>query len=252
MDIEVKTNDLCNKIITLNKDIIEIYIKKYKIINNVDMNEINDVCLLNGLIGLYYNKGIILDIFVKKSENNNNFFFQNIPNKIIETIKNIYVTPEDFIKEINNIIISCNNYILLITDNYNRLNNLELEITKIQSDYNTNNKIKYVGLFKYLLNLKDTINIIKNDIFNEINYINLQATYLKYDILTSENIEQLVEYLDKLNNLKNDLKCIKIPFLFKGTKNIEFNINNGLFNINKYIEIVKILTNERTYNIIFI
>jgi len=238
--------------ININKEIADIYLKKINECQNKQLNHLDDLTLKNALFGLYFKNNIILKLFISKQDINYDDYY------ILDTIKynrafiKQYINPETFLNNINKIIDSCNNYLSIINENYQKLNMLEYKINNKQENIRLNNKISYIEYFKYYLSLKDTVNIIKNDIYNDINFIYLQAIYLKYDILMTANLDELTKFFTKLKDLNKDLNNLKISFIFESDSIKSFPIVDGKFDIEKYITLVDGSIEKKTFNIRFI
>ena len=248
----VKSKDNKQLKININKEIIDIYLKKINECQNKQLNHLDDLTLKNALFGLYFKNNIILKLFISKQDINYDDYY------ILDTIKyNIsfikhFINPEMFLNHINVIIESCNNYLSIVYKNYQKLNMLEYKINIKQENMRINNKMCYIEYFKYYLSLKDTVNIIKNDIYNDINFIYLQAIYIKYDILMAKNLDELTNFFIKLEELKKDLNNLKIPFSFEGISCNTFTMNNGKFDIEKIINLVESTIEEKKFNIRFL
>ena len=110
-----------------------------------------------------------------------------------------------------------------------------------QNNARINYKLNFIENFKKNLLLKEFIQYIKTDLYNDFNYLYLQTLTLKYNILTVNGIDELIELIEKINILETTLKKLNIPFYFKNNDNnkeYEFPIKEGNININYLLEIM--------------
>ena len=249
---EVKTPHNKNKIkIKISKEISNMYLNKIKILNKMDIYAISDINLINCLIGIYYKNGIILKTLIEKNNKNNNETISSAPayyicNKIdgasVQTIEDHFITPENIIKKINNLLNNCNNFMNLIEINSDIMNDIDSKIIIIQNKNRLEDKLDYIHNYRKILLLRDLIHFIRADLFNDINYIYLQALTLKYDFIDSTSIDILIGKFIKLEELEKDYNRIRIPYCFIDKENkikkIEFNLANGQIDIIDLIDTI--------------
>lgn len=243
INIEVVDSDNNKKKIKLNTKLVQHTINNI----NINLNEIsNDNNLLNFLIGLYYKNGIILDMFIDKSINPLDIldtFYFNTNHKInnIGKLKTLLITPDVLINKMNKLLDNSNNYMELIENNYLFLNQVEEKLVLNQNNTRIKYKLNFIENFKKNLLLKEFIQYIKTDLFNDFNYLYLQTLTLKYKILAVNGINELIELIEKIKILETTLKKLNIPFYFKNNDNnkeYEFPIKEGNININYLLEIM--------------
>ena len=244
---EVKTPH--NKIkIKISKEISNMYLNKIKILNKMDIYAISDINLINCLIGIYYKNGIILKTLIDK---NNNETISSAPayyicNKIddasVQKIEDHFITPENIINKINYLLNNCNNFMNLIEINSDIMNDIDSKIIIIQNKNRLEDKLDYIHNYRKILLLRDLIHFIRADLFNDINYIYLQALTLKYDFIDTTSIDILIGKFIKLEELGKDYNRIRIPYCFIDKENkikkIEFNLANGQIDIIDLIDTI--------------
>jgi len=241
-----------NKIkIKISKEISNMYLNKIKILNKMDIYAISDINLINCLIGIYYKNGIILKTLIEKNNKNDNETISSasayyICNKIdgasVQKIEDHFITPENIINKINNLLNNCNNFMNLIEINSDIMNDIDSKIIIIQNKNRLEDKLDYIHNYRKILLLRDLIHFIRADLFNDINYIYLQALTLKYDFIDSTSIDILIGKFIKLEELEKDYNRIRIPYCFIDKENkikkIEFNLANGQIDIIDLIDTI--------------
>lgn len=250
VDIEVKTINNNTIKINISREIIKIYLDKITSINKMDIYAISDINIINCLIGIYYKNGIILNTLINKIDNIHKDIFY-LCNKIdyigINKIKGHFISPENLIKKFNYLLDKCNNFMSIIENNSVMINNIDSKIITIQNKNRMNNIIDYIKDFRQTLLIRDLIHFITADMFNDINYIYLQAITLKYDLMMVE--DNLIEKFIKLEELETEFNRIKVPYCFIDKQNkinkIDFNLTNGNIDIISVINsIIKTIDNE--------
>ena len=246
---EVKIPNTNNKIkIKISKEISNMYLNKIKVLNKMDIYTISDINIINCLIGIYYKNGIILKTLIEKNNKNNNETISSssayyICNKIggasVQKIEDHFITPENVINKINNLLNNCNNFMNLIEINSDIMNDIDKQLIIIQNKTRIEDKLDYIHNYRKILLLRDLIHFIRADMFNDINYIYLQAITLKYDFIDTTSIDDLIGKFIKLEELEKDYNRIRIPYCFNDKetkiKKIEFNLDNG------YIDIINLI-----------
>lgn len=257
MDIEIVDFSNNKKIIKIDTKLVHQHT-----INNINLNEIHkikDNTILKSLIGLYYRNGIIMGMIIDKLENNDipkDTFYFNTSYKInnIEKLKSILINPDIIINKINKILDNSNNYMELIENNYIFLNEIEEKLVLTQNNSRINYKINFIENFKKNLLLKEFIQYIKTDLYNDFNYLYLETLTLKYNIVTITSINDLIELIEKINILETTLKKLNIPFYFKNRKTNKeymFVIKEGNINIKYLLELMgKSIDNDNDISII--
>ena len=257
MEIEIKevkipnNNTNTNTKIKISKEISNMYLNKIKVLNKIDIYTISDINIINCLIGIYYKNGIILKTLIEKNnkndKNNNETISSSsayyICNKIdgvsVQKIEDHFITPENVINKINNLLTNCNNFMNLIEINSDIMNDIDKQLIIIQNKTRIENKLDYIHNYRKILLLRDLIHFIRADMFNDINYIYLQALTLKYDFIDTTSIDILIGKFIKLEELEKDYNRIRIPYCFNDKetkiKKIEFNLDNG------YIDIINLI-----------
>lgn len=244
-NIEVVDFNNNKKNIKLNTKLVQDTINNINI-NLCEISKLNDNNLLKFLIGLYYKNGIILDMFIDKSINPSDIldtFYLNTNHKInnINKLKNLLIKPDVIINKMNKLLDNSNNYMELIENNYIFLNQAEEKLVLSQNNARINYKLNFIEKFKKNLLLKEFIQYIKTDLYNDFNYLYLETLTLKYNIVTINGIDELIELIEKIELLETTLKKLNIPFYFKNNDNnkeYEFAIKEGNININYLLELM--------------
>lgn len=237
-----------NKInIRLNTKLVKQYTINNININLCEISKLNDNNLLNFLIKIYYKNGIILDMFIDNSNNISDIFetfYFNINHKInnIDKLKTLLIKPDVIINKMNKLLDNSNNYMELIENNYIFLNQVEEKLILSQNNARINYKLNFIEKFKKNLLLKEFIQYIKTDLYNDFNYLYLETLTLKYNIVSVNGIDELIELIEKIELLETTLKKLNIPFYFKNNHNnkeYEFAIKEGNININYLLELME-------------
>ena len=99
----------------------------------------------------------------------------------------------------------------------------------------------YIKTYSHFLSLRESLFILKNEIYNDFNHVYLETLYLKYNILTYETLEDM---FNELTKLETDYNSICIPF------SIIINSDKLDFSIGNIIELLEIMdANITNYNI---
>ena len=215
-------------------------IKKLDKISNEDLKKI--------YISKYIEYGIIPYFLLINNNNNNNtkyYIKNNISIEVYNLFKNNtpnILLPGELLNTINTYLQYCSNYFNLIKIHFNEICEIEQLLINKQLHYINNNNYDYIKNYNKLNLSLELLNIIKNDIVHDMNYLYFNLYNLKYQIIFDNN---LLDILTKLEIYTQFYKDITINFEIN---NNIFKINEGVININEILYLLKNNINNENHN----
>ena len=228
---------------------------------NIDITNISGYNLNDNQIKDYLNykyikygiipKCIVEEHFNKENTNLNKDYYINSSVKFCDYIEltnlNILL-PNRLVDNINLYMEYINNYLVTIESNIDRIHNLETYLLSKQHNYRLHKTIDYVLKYNTFSRIKEFIQYIKNDLYQDFDYLYTCFLRLKYDTLLYYEIIHLNQ---EFNNLVKQYEEVNIPFFLKNSnKVIKFKINKGSFDLNLLLDLIKKLIDTDLYDLL--
>ena len=217
----------------------EFNIKKLDNISNKDLEKI--------YIGKYIEYGIIPYYLLINNNNNNNKYY--IKNNISIELYNLFknntpniLLPEELLNTINTYLQYCSNYFNLIKIHFNEICEIEKLLIDTHLNYIKNNNYDYITNYTKINLSLEFLNLLKNDIVHDMNYLYFNLYNLKYQILFDNNLLDILNKLEIYIQFYND-----IGINFEINNNI-FKINEGIINLEEILYLLKNNINNDSHN----
>lgn len=223
----------------IDKNIYNFYIKKSEFIDNpvfYDDSELLNILKLN-----YLNDGIVCKTLIK-NEVKDSLYFTNskyLDNSLKFNIK--IITPNIFLTEVNNKIDKLKNIVDVIEKNDKEIKDKDSNIIEILKFLRNNNYIKYLDNLLNLNNLRLLVNRIFFEYYQDLIFYLNKLNQVKYDFFVTENnILLLLENYYKINHELENIISQKI-YLLTNNNNDKYIIkeSNGNINYEKLINIIQ-------------
>lgn len=242
MDTLIKVDNF-DEIKTKNKSRFKFFFNEILKSKDIPIPLLNDTTIIKILDGIYVKNNIIpckLITPLSISLNKNSYVTDMI---LYEKYNKNFISSRKVIEKINNIIEGCESFMSKIECEYinNSLTRIENKIIEHQKTMRRDDKLKYIKTYSHFLLLKETLSIIKNEIYNDFNHVYLETLYFKYNMLTYKNIGDIFNEIFKL---EKSYLSIDIPFY------IIINNNKHEFSVNNISELLVIIdSNISNYSI---
>lgn len=230
-----------NDIKTKNKSRLNFFFNEILKHKDIPISLLSDTNITKILDGLYIKNNIIPCKLIGFVSDDKNTYITD--NSIYSKYKTLFITSQNVIEKINKIINGCDNFMSQIENKYinNLITNIYIKITDHQKKLRKDDKMSYIKTYSHFLSLRESLFILKNEIYNDFNNVYLETLYLKYNILTYETLEDIFNELIKL---ETDYNYICIPF------SIIINGDKQDFSVRNIIELLEIMdSNITNYNI---
>ena len=230
-----------NDIKTKNKSRLNFFFNEILKHKDIPISLLSDTNITKILDGLYIKNNIIPCKLIGFVSDDKNTYITD--NSIYSKYKTLFITSQNVIEKINKIINGCDNFMSQIENKYinNFITNIYIKITDHQKKLRKDDKMSYIKTYSHFLSLRESLFILKNEIYNDFNNVYLETLYLKYNILTYETLEDIFNELIKL---ETDYNYICIPF------SIIINGDKQDFSVRNIIELLEIMdSNITNYNI---
>ena len=216
-----------------------IFNNKQKIIEFIEKPKFySDKEILNILKLNYTSYGIICKSLIKnKTELTNDIFYSNI--NLLNNLNTINVlSPELFLKEINDYINNINILLKNIEKYHKQILEYDNKILIILSSLRNSDYLEYLKHLCDLNNIRLLINRIYFEYYQDLVFHHDKLCQIKYDyFITESNIQELLE---KFNKIKKNLNVMlnEELYLHNNNNKIKIKNNNGLINYQEFINII--------------
>ena len=184
MDTLIKIDNF-NDIKTKNKSRLKFFLNEIVKNKDIPIHLLSDKIITKILDGLYIKNNIIPYTLMSStvSVDKNTYITDD---SIYSKYKTLFITSQNIVEKINKIINGCENFMSKIECNHinNFITRIDIKITEHQKKQRKDDKLLYIKTYSHFLSLRESLFILKNEIYNDFNHVYLETLYLKYNILT--------------------------------------------------------------------